>query len=145
MARGRKALSMKLNLRPFSSHWLMKYIEKIKPGFWMTVGNNIFYPSDIGDVHYDDDYHRDTIQHERVHVAQYDKYGVPLFLFLYFLVPTMRWRFERKAWLVEIASGVRINYIVDTLRRHYWILVPKRIMRNWFVKESARRGLKAYL
>lgn len=115
--------------RRMSEHWLMRWVEKVRPGFYMTIGQTIYYPSDM-EV---EDINPVTIDHEKVHIEQYMRYGIPLFLFMYFFVPTMRWRLEREAYLNEIAAGWDIEYIVDILRRRYLCLLPGRAsMVRWF-------------
>ena len=53
------------------NHWLPKLLN----AEGVTLGSHIFY--------YDDDVSYRTFTHEMVHVEQYRKYGVPLFLLIY--------------------------------------------------------------
>jgi hypothetical protein len=117
---------------------------------WTTVGNTIYYPDHVENP--EKSWHQATIEHELVHVAQYKKYSVPLFLFLYLFFPMpiffsyFRWKFEREAYLVSAqflrAYGDPDYQIVDTLVNSLWNFYawpwPKSWMRKWFNKELSK-------
>ena len=134
-------------LKPRSSFWLTRFLDNFGGGvFWTTFGNTIYYPNV-----YDLDTAKlftEVIEHEKVHVEQYKKYGVFLFLFLYVLVPLpvvfayFRWKFERKAYLVELkyirehrkdlSVDEVMESVVGSLWNNYLFTWPKPLMRRWF-------------
>lgn len=106
---------------------------------WTTIGHTIYYPPYVTDP-FLPKYEVD-IAHELVHVKQYEKYGVPLFLFLYLFIPLpcffsyFRWRFEREAYLEDLAnSNIKIQQVIDILWKDYFYPWPRSWMNKWFEK-----------
>ena len=135
-------------LQPRSSSLFMRFLNIFGAGTaWTTVGNTIYYPDAIVDPML----FPDIIEHEKVHVEQFKKYSVPLFLFLYVLVPLplffsyFRWKFEREAYVVELKylaahrknfdMGTAIDQVVKSLWSFYVCTWPTWLMRSWFKKQ----------
>ena len=125
----------------------MKAIGFFYPPFmthlWTTIGDTIYYPDGIS-FPLKPKYYR-TIQHEIVHIKQFKRYGIPLFLFLYIFFPLpilfsyFRWKFEREAYSqVNINNEEDVERVVDSLAKHYLYPWPKTWMRKWFLKELER-------
>jgi hypothetical protein len=122
---------------------VMKLIGLLRPDFtktyWTTVGNTIYYPTNVKDPYHK--CHSDTVKHELVHVEQYRKLSVPLFLFLYLFVPFpvffsyFRWRFEREAYLTQIRAGALTENVVQALWNGYLFPWPRFLMRRWFNRQ----------
>ena len=120
----------------------MRFVGFFRPDFmkyfWTTIGNTIYYPTNVVNPH--SKKYNTTIKHELVHVAQYEKHGKLLFLFLYVFFPLpvffsyYRWKFEREAYLVEIKSKKDIDFVVDLLHDAYVMPWPKSLMKKWFEK-----------
>jgi hypothetical protein len=127
---------------------LMQLIGFFWPPFmtslWTTIGDTIYYPSTVKSpltLRY-----YSIIKHEVVHVKQFKKYGIPLYLFLYLMFPLplffsyFRWKFEREAYLhANIKTETDIDKTVDILGKYYLCPWPKSWMRKWFISELERR------
>lgn len=132
-----------VKLKPRSSFWLTRFLDKFGGGvYWTTVGDTIYYPY-IYDLKTAQSF-TEIIEHEQVHLRQYKKYGTVPFLFLYALVflpvflSYFRWKFEREAYLVGIVKyGDNIDEVVKVLWNGYGCPWPKTLMRRWFVKQLA--------
>lgn len=141
---------MNLILKPRSSFWLTRFFNIFGAKLmWTTIGKTIYYPDHIKNPYV----YTDVIEHEKVHLEQYKKYGTFGFLFLYAFVffPVLgayfRWKFEREAYLVQMKLSpvykssnkeniaFLINEIVDTLWFRYGFVWPKPLMRKWFTKQ----------
>ena len=131
-----------------SSSRLMRLIGFFYPPFvtnlWTTIGNKIYYPDTTDSPLALRNY--PIIEHEMVHVRQYNEYGVPLFLFLYLFFPLpcffsyFRWKFEREAYFkANIKKKEDIDRVVESLRTHYLYPWPQRWMRKWFTEQLERR------
>ena len=125
----------------------MKLIGFFYPIFlsdmWTTIGNKIYYPSNVTFPLKPKYY--EIIKHEIVHVEQYKKYSIPLFLFLYLLFPLpiffsyFRWKFEREAYFkINIKTEKDIEVVVQNLSKHYMKPWPKTWMRKWFLTQLER-------
>jgi len=112
---------------------------------WTTIGSTIYYPDVIDPTRFPE-----VIAHEQIHIAQYKKLTVPLFLFLYCLIPLpvffsyFRWFLERQAYIVEaklylaegrITKDILVEEIVQELWSGYLFPWPKFLMRKWFKKQ----------
>lgn len=127
---------------------LMSFIgffnQSFMENFWTTVGQTIYTPVGVIIQNEEDKLtHRIAIEHEMVHVRQCNKLTVPLFLFLYFLVPLpiffsyFRWRFEREAYLTQLKANVTdVEEVVDVLWNGYFYPWPKTWMKRWFKKHK---------
>jgi len=128
-----------VKLKPRSSHWLLRIIDKIIGAniYWTTIGDTIYHPDAIDNP----EMFVEIIEHEKVHIEQYKKLGVPLFMFLYIFMflpiglSYFRFRLEREAYLVELKHGASVDQVVDTLWRYYGWPWPKFLMRRWFLKQ----------
>lgn len=142
---------MDFELKLRSSNWLMRALNKLGGGaYWTTIGKTIYYPDQIVDPHL----FPDIIEHEKVHVAQYKKLSVPVFLFLYCLVPLpvglayFRWRFEREAYLVQFKYllaenpqydiDFEVEQVVRSLWFNYLFAWPRGWMKSWFLKRLSK-------
>jgi hypothetical protein len=105
--------------------------------FWTTLGRTIYYPTSVRDPYA----HPDILAHELVHVQQWKRWGVFLWI-SYVLLPLpiglawFRFRWEREAYLVQIAAAAdrerEIDRIVDVLWFGYARPWPRSWMRRWF-------------
>lgn len=100
---------------------------------WTTVGRTVYFPSNVNDP----EKHTTTLEHEAIHVKQYNSYGPLLWLlYLFFPLPIgfayFRWRFEREAYLVQLREGASPELLADLLWRHYAWPWPKPWMERWF-------------
>lgn len=134
-------------LKPRSSFWLTRFLNKLGAGTnWMTIGNTVYYPDAIEDPHLFPEF----IEHEKVHLEQYKKYGTFGFLFLYLFVPLpfifsyFRWRFEREAYVVQAKmyiaekrgnAEIFATTISMTLWNNYFFPWPPSLMKKWFLKK----------
>jgi hypothetical protein len=113
--------------------------------FWTTLGRTIYYPTSVRDPFT----HPVVIEHELVHVQQWQRWG--LFLWIsYLLLPLpiglawFRFRWEREAYLVQLAHAPErernreIDRIVDVLWFGYARPWPRRWMRRWFQRNVER-------
>lgn len=104
---------------------------------WTTIGHTIYAPADCYDPL--DDYV--SLEHELVHVEQWNRYGIwfwisYLFLPIPFGLAWFRWRWEREAYSTELIYWWTPEQIVDVLasRTYLWPW-PKKKMLAWFQKE----------
>jgi hypothetical protein len=105
--------------------------------FWTTLGRTIYYPISVRDPYA----HPEILAHELVHVRQWERWGVLLWI-SYVLLPLpiglawFRFRWEREAYLVQIAGAAdrerEIDRIVDVLWFGYARPWPRSWMRRWF-------------
>ncbi len=110
--------------------------------YWTTIGRTIYYPECVTDPLA----YPVVLEHELVHVRQWRRFGVLMWL-SYLLLPLpiglcwFRFRWEREAYLVELAHaddrGAEITRIVDALWFGYGFPWPRRWMRRWFERASA--------
>jgi hypothetical protein len=140
-----------VKLKPRSSHWFMRLLNKFGGGTnWTTLGDTIYYPDAIEDPHLFPEF----IEHEKVHLQQYKKYGTFGFLFLYALVPLpfvfayFRWRFEREAYLVQAKMYIAekrgdaelfANEVSRTLWNYYFFTWPPSLMKGWLLKKLSEK------
>jgi hypothetical protein len=113
--------------------------------YWTTLGRSIYYPTSVRDPLA----HRDVLEHELVHVRQWHRYGVLLWI-SYLLLPVpfglawFRFRWEREAYLVQIARATdrdrEIARVVDALWFGYGRPWPRAWMRRWFERHAPRSG-----
>jgi hypothetical protein len=109
--------------------------------FWTTIGRTIYYPTRVADPFA----HPDVLEHELVHVRQWQRWGV-LFWISYVLLPLpfglawFRFRWEREAYLVQLARATdrdrEIARIVDALWFGYARPWPRSWMRRWFERKA---------
>ena len=109
--------------------------------YWTTVGRTIYYPACVRDPRA----HPQVIEHELVHVRQWERYGLWLWI-SYLLLPRpfglawFRFRGEREAYLLEIEQADdrarAIARVVDTLWYGYGWPWPRPLMRRWFEKNA---------
>lgn len=107
--------------------------------FWTTIGRTIYYPVGVQLPFV----HVGVLEHELVHVKQWDKWG-PLMSISYMLLPVpfffawFRWRWEREAYMTQLRRSTNkeetINWITDTLWHNYGWCWPRKWMRKWFWK-----------
>lgn len=121
-------------LRPVGTRGFMEH-------FWTTIGRTIYVPTSVGDPYA----HPDVLEHELVHVRQWQRWGV-LFWLSYVLLPLpvglawFRFYWEREAYLVQLARARdrerEITRIVDALWFGYARPWPRRWMRRWFTRKA---------
>ena len=101
-----------IKLRCKSESRMMKLLGFFVPSFltsWVTLGKTIWYPVKVQNPLE----HLDIIEHELIHVEQYDNVGGIDFpdwfwvlLYVFFPVPIFfayfRWRVERRAYLTQL-------------------------------------------
>lgn len=129
-----------IKLKPRSSFWLTRFLNLFGGNtMWTTIGDTIYFP----DLYTLDEagIFTEIIEHEKVHIEQFEKYGIFGFLFLYILIPLpaflsyFRWKFEREAYLVDIKCGhLTTDQVVETLHCNYVRPWPKSWMKSWFEK-----------
>ena len=109
--------------------------------YWTTLARTIYFPRGVTDPLE----HREALEHELVHVRQWERWGVYLWLTYLFLplpfgLAWFRWRWEREAYLVQIANArdpqCEIERVVAVLWAGYGWPWPKPWMRRWFEKQS---------
>ncbi len=100
----------------------------------------VTYPPSVCDPHQ----HPGIVQHEMVHVRQFERFGAPVVMILLAgLLPlpvffSGRWLIERRAYLDDIRVGrITLERAVDVLWSHYGFAWPKTMMRRWFRKQLA--------
>lgn len=104
---------------------------------WTTIGRTIYAPVDCYDP-LDD---HASIQHEMVHVKQWNQHGLWFWMsYLFLPVPIFfawfRWRWEREAYLVDLKAGSTPEQIVDALASGTYLWPwPKRWMLRWFKEQ----------
>ncbi len=117
--------------------------------FWNALGNTVYAPSTVDMSRlYLHVQNRRSIRHELVHIRQQRAYTVPLWLFLYYLIPLplglawFRFKFEREAYITQarVAPDLySVSWIADTLGGATYIWAwPKPWIRKWFEKELAK-------
>jgi len=107
--------------------------------YWTTLGRTIYYPTRVTDPLS----HPVVLEHELVHVRQWERWGVLMWV-SYLLLPLpiglcwFRFRWEREAYLVDLAHAPdrdrerEIERIVDSLWFGYGFPWPRPWMRSWF-------------
>ena len=118
--------------RAINPHFMDKYTT--------TIARTIYYRAAWEPFKLDDDatlkHHATTMEHEFVHVRQYEKWRW-LFLISYVLFPLpiglawFRWRFEREAYLVNMRAGRSVAHCVEALWQYGWPW-PRAWMHRWF-------------
>lgn len=142
------AVNFGASVHPKEDARIMRAIDWIartlvcNPGFmryWTTLGRRIYFPSGVEDPYH----HPQIMEHELVHVAQWDRWGW-FFVASYLLLPVpfglawFRWRWEREAYMVQLRSvrpeflEVQIDRVVDRLWCDYLWTWPRPLMRRWF-------------
>lgn len=111
--------------------------------YWTTLGRTVYYPTSV----HDPLAHPDILDHELVHVRQWQRFG-PLLWLSYALVPLpfglawFRFRWEREAYLVQIERAAdrerEIERVVQTLWSGYGWPWPRPWMRRWFERNAGR-------
>lgn len=114
--------------------------------YWTTVGRTVYYPTSVRDPLA----HRDILEHELVHVRQWERFGVLMWI-SYILLPLpfglawFRFRWEREAYLIQIERAAdrdrEIERVVNALWYGYGRPWPRALMRSWFRKNAAHREL----
>ena len=109
--------------------------------YWTTLGRTVYYPTSVSDPLA----HADILEHELVHVRQWRRFGPWLWL-SYLLLPLpfglawFRFRWEREAYLVQIARAPdrerEIERVVQTLWSGYGWPWPRSRMRRWFRRHT---------
>ena len=109
--------------------------------YWTTIGRTIYMPVGVEDP-YD---HPGVVEHELVHVQQYERWGI-LFMISYLLLPLpaglawFRWRWEREAYMVQIRNAAdkesEIERVIGSLWSGYGWPWPRGRMRAWFRHEA---------
>lgn len=119
--------------------WLLRPINKeFMQSYWTTIGHTIYYPVDIEDPSVQQ--YSGVREHEEMHVAQFDKYGIVLMGLAYILFPlpflfSGRWFIERGPYLNDIRKGrVHLSTVVRILWGGYGWPWPKCLMVRWFLK-----------
>ena len=117
--------------------------------YWTTLGRTIYYPTAVVDPRA----HPQVIEHELVHVRQWARWGLLLWL-TYVLLPLpvglawFRWRWEREAYLPEVLSvpaherARAIERISEALWWGYAWPWPRPWMRRWFELAAARASAR---
>lgn len=128
---------------PHSQSYLMRFLKAIGCGKlvkdrFVTLNTTVYYPDGQPP-----EKHPEVIEHETVHIQQYERLGIVFFLLLYFVFPlpfffSGRWWLEREAYLVELRCGAQIDDIVDELWSGYLWPWPKFLMRKWFATYLSR-------
>jgi hypothetical protein len=116
--------------------------------YWTTLARTVYYPGNVADPLA----HPGVLEHELVHVRQWERWGVLLWV-SYLLLPLpfglafCRWRWEREAYLVQLERAPdrarEIDRIVDALWFGYGWPWPRPWMRRWFqrrLRVYSRRG-----
>jgi len=116
--------------------------------YWTTLAHTVYYPASVGDPLA----HPDILEHELVHVRQWERWGVLLWI-SYLLLPLpfglafFRWYWEREAYLVQLLRAPdqprEIARVVDALWFGYGWPWPRPWMRRWFERRLcvySRRG-----
>ena len=104
---------------------------------FITIKNTIYYPEGLDPFQYPV-----VIEHELVHVKQWERLGSLGFLLLYFILPlpllfSGRWFLEREAYLKDIEAGeLSANHVTYLLWSEYFFSWPKPLMRRWFKKNT---------
>ena len=109
--------------------------------YWTTLARTIYFPTSVRDPYA----HPQVIAHELVHVQQWARWGLWLWL-SYVLLPLpvglawFRWRWEREAYLVQIERAVdrraEIDRVVEVLWSGYGWPWPRPWMRRWFERHA---------
>ena len=120
---------------------LMRFLNLFARGkfmeeWWTTLGNTIYYPTEIKDPMVENC--KICREHELVHVRQFQRYGWLIMLCGYLLFPlpiifSGRWYIERWAWLIDIdAKACSCKYSADLLWSAYAWAWPRKEMLAWF-------------
>jgi hypothetical protein len=129
---------VKRGMAPWYITPILCFVDK---DFTITIGKNSYVPDDWDT--WSKKEQEETIKHETPHVDQWKKYGF-FFPMLYLLLPVpcifayFRWKFERKAYLINIRDGRSIESVVQSLWSNYFFTWPKPLMRRWFEKKMGK-------
>lgn len=135
-------------VRKSDSWWMRILVEVLGSRFashyWTTIGDTIYYPIKVHDPHHPR--HAQTVKHEMHHIRQFERFGIPLMMLFYLLLPlpvffSGRWFLERYAYLDDIIAGViSEEKAAKTLWEGYLMPWPKSWMLSWFEKKLDERG-----
>lgn len=137
-----------------ASFWMRLFGRILGPAFmkdfWTTVPGRkptIYYPAyadtkDAGSTVWHRR-HADIIDHEMIHVSQGLRWGLALFIWLYFgftplpvLLSWGRWRIEREGYMTHLRSHPGdVEWVVQTLSSAYARPWPQKWMRRWFLRQ----------
>ena len=122
-------------------------VRGLSERYWTTIARTIYYPTSVHDPFA----HPLVLEHELVHVRQWQRWGV-LFWLSYLLLPLpfglawFRFRWEREAYLVQLEHAadreLEITRIVDALWSGYAWPWPRAWMRRWFERATTRQTRK---
>lgn len=125
--------------------WLFAIIGLIAPStatnYTTTIGTTVYVPSSWD--HYTDDDRAGILVHERIHMRQYRRLSVPLFLLLYLFcflpigLAYFRYRLEREAYLEDLRRGHSAEWIAEELSGRSYLFA-------WPWKASIIRWLEAH-
>lgn len=106
--------------------------------YWITLGRTVHYPASVRDPYE----HPQVIEHELVHVRQWERWGVLLWISYLFLplpfgLAWFRWRWEREAYLLNLERGA-VDQVVESIWTGYGWPWPKRWMKRWFERQLDR-------
>ena len=110
-------------------------IRGFMDNFWITIGRTIYHPAHVQDpLKYPL-----VVEHELVHVKQWDKWGL-LFIISYLFLPLpfgfayFRFYWEQEAYMVQISHASdpyeEIDRVVDRLWNNYGWPWPKAWMKR---------------
>ena len=161
-----------------SDSMFMKFLglflgRRFRQYFWTTLGTTVYVPSrHDGDRDWGTELwvrrNRKVIEHEKVHVEQFRKYGWLLMILLYigpapfflmliplfpplFIVLTLltiplsttlawgRWFIEREAFLTQIHNESGAKWAADLLWNDYFFTWPPLWSENWFMDRIERQ------
>lgn len=113
--------------------------------YWTTLARTVYYPTSVRDPLA----HLDVLEHELVHVRQWQRWGVLMWI-SYALLPLpfglawFRFRWEREAYLSQIERAAdrerEIERVVNVLWYGYGRPWPRSWMRSWFRTNAAHRS-----
>jgi hypothetical protein len=117
------------------------------PGFmadvWTTIGKTIYYPITVSNPR--DPRFEGVVEHEFIHLRQFEKWGIVLMGLAYVCLPmpflfSGRWFIEREAYLHDIKTGrLTLEAAVQLLWKAYAYPWPRTLMRKWFVGQTGGR------
>jgi len=111
--------------------------------YWITLGRTVHYPASVRDPYQ----HPQVIEHELVHVRQWERWGVLLWISYLFLplpfgLAWFRWRWEREAYLGDLERrldpaerALAVDEVVESLWVGYGWPWPRRWMKRWFERQ----------
>ena len=151
----RVRLKSESRLMKVMNFFIARFNKRFMTNYWTTIGKTVYAPYFFDKEIDNDDSHilyKNLLEHEKVHIEDYKKYG-PWFVLTYLFPPFGlaygRWHWERKAYLPEILAlhqkdsllyARRLMQVAKSLSGSEYLWTwPKIWIIEWYINECEAR------